>query len=285
MKKIALVVNLEKKNSSELAEKTITYLEKNGVDVFIYSDTEDDASLCKLKLEKEDVLKEVDCILVLGGDGTILKAARTLAGKEIPVLGINLGYLGFLAELEPKSLTAGLDKLIKRQYHIVKRMMLHASVSRNNSVIGSFTALNDIVITKGGFARMVEYDIYVEDQYASTYIADGLIVSSPTGSTAYSLSAGGPIVSPELELLIFTPICPHTLYARPIIISPDKSLKAVICSKQSDVMITIDGQCGLELQQDDVISVTKSQYSTRLVRFDDKSFYSILREKLKGGKR
>lgn len=285
MKKIALFLNLEKSNSSELADEVISYLEKKRVGVFIYSGIDDDANLCKLKLDKEDVLEEVDCILVLGGDGTILKAARTLADKDIPILGINLGYLGFLAELEPKNLKVGLDKLIEKEYRTVKRMMLNASVIRNNVEIGNFTALNDIVVTKGGFARMVEYDIYVEDQYASTYIADGLIVSSPTGSTAYSLSAGGPIVSPELELLIFTPICPHTLYARPIIISSEKSLKVVICSKQSDVMITMDGQCGLELQLADVISVTKSQYNTKLIRFDDKSFYSILREKLKGGKR
>ncbi|MDK2986396.1 MAG: kinase [Clostridia bacterium] len=283
MKSFGLIINLEKERSIQVATQIIEFFKERKIEVLLPPSNAKAVGYPDLTFMEEKLPENMDCILVLGGDGTFLNTARTMADKDIPILGINLGQLGFLTEIDPEDLFEGLQKLLDGQYYIEERMMLKASVERGGLETESFTALNDIVVTKGAFARMIELKTYVGSQYVATYPADGLIISSPTGSTAYSLSAGGPIVAPELEVMIFTPICPHTLHARPMIINPNECLKVTVLSKQSEVMLTVDGQHGFKLQEGDIISITKSKYTTKLVRLKDRCFYSVLREKLRDG--
>lgn len=285
MKKIGFMVNLRKESSPRIAHQVINWLIENNREVYLTTETAEGLSLPKYGVKADDLFSMSDCILVLGGDGTLLNAARCAAGKNIPLLGINLGQLGFLTELEVDKLIYGLEELISGHYHIEERMMLEAYVYRNGNISCNFHGLNDMVITKGAFARMIEMKTYVDSEYLTTYPADGLIVSSPTGSTAYSLSAGGPIVSPSLDVIIITPICPHTLYARPVIISHNQIVRVVIVSDSGEVMLTVDGQDGFLLQAKDEVVVKKSNLTTKLIKLRNRSFYDILREKLKDGSR
>ncbi len=285
IKNIWLIINTKKEKSKEVAKKIINFFNKNKVKIYLPMSNAKVISDLEFVTMKQDIPDNIDYVLVLGGDGTLLNTARNMVGKNIPILGINLGQLGFLTEIELDNLIDGLQRFCDGKYQIEERMMLYASVERNGLEVDNYTVLNDIVVTKGAFARLIELETYVGECYVSNYTSDGLIVSSPTGSTAYSLSAGGPIAAPDLEVIIFTPICPHSLHARPIIISPDKTVRVVVRSKNSEVMLTVDGQYGFKLQEGDIISITKSKYKTKLVRLEGRSFYYVLREKLRDGER
>jgi NAD+ kinase len=217
----------------------------------------------------------------LGGDGTLLRAARLAATEDIPVFGVNLGGLGFLTQIGIDDLEKSLGKLYQGRYFLDERMMLSCIVKRREKEIKKFTALNDVVIGKGAFARIICLATYVNNDYVITYSADGLVVSTSTGSTAYSLSAGGPIVNPNINSIILTPICPHTLSARPIIIGENDQVKITLESSEEKVMVTIDGQEGFILRPNDEVIIKKSEHKARLITFKEKSFYAILREKLR----
>ncbi|NMA15338.1 MAG: NAD(+)/NADH kinase [Clostridia bacterium] len=286
MNVVCLVTNQKKENAAVVADQQESWFLDHAVKVVRCNP--------RVKLSKEDFIfsrdgnttEKVDMILVLGGDGTLLNTARAAAPYQIPLLGINMGHLGFLTEVELNDMFSSLEKLVAGEFWMEERMMLQCSLVREGSSIVEFLALNDVVLTKGPFSRMILYDIFVDHQFVDNYPADGLIISSPTGSTAYSLSAGGPIVSPDMELMIVTPICPHTLYSRPIVICPNKEVRVVLKSELAEVMLTIDGQHGYRLQREDEIFVQESPLKTRLIRLKSKSFYDILREKLResGGK-
>ena len=283
MKKVGFIVNMKKKSAPAIAQKVVNWFIENDIEIYLTNETANILSLSNHGVNADDLFSMSECILVFGGDGTLLNAARMAADKNIPLLGINLGHLGFLTELEVDRIVHGLEELNKGHYHIEERMMLEARVYRNGKEVGDFHALNDIVITKSAFARMIEMKAYVDNEFLSTYPADGLIIASPTGSTAYSLSAGGPIVSPDLDVILITPVCPHTLYARPVVISHDQSVKVELLSDICEVMLTVDGQDGFHLKVKDEIIVKKSDLTTKLIKFRDRSFYEILREKLKDG--
>jgi NAD+ kinase len=199
---------------------------------------------------------------------------------ETPILGVNLGHLGFLTELELENVYDGLEKISRGEYRVDKRMMLEAVVVKNNMITDNFYALNDVVITKGSFSRIIHLKTFINNRYIETYPADGLIISSPTGSTAYSLSAGGPILSPDVSGMVITPISPHTLNSRSIVISDKEEVKVEIVGDQNDVMLTIDGQQGYKLKTGDIILVRKAEFSANMVRLTDKNFYDVLRTKL-----
>ena len=198
-------------------------------------------------------------------------------------MGVNLGQLGFLTDLEMPDLFPCLEKLVENDYEVESRMMLEAQVLRKGSPVKSMVAFNDVVIGKGPISRIIRLETYVGSDYLATYRADGIIVASPTGSTAYSLSAGGPIVNPELEVMIVTPICPHTLHARPIILSDKQEIRVIMRTDTSEVMLTIDGQVGLPLQKNDSVVVRKADVYTRLVKVKNRSFSEVLRLKFRGG--
>ena len=235
----------------------------------------------ELNCPTEEFLKSVDLIISLGGDGTLLRAARLAAVGDIPVFGVNLGGLGFLTQIGIDDLGKSLEKLYQGRYFLDERMMLSCTVKRKKEEIKKFTALNDVVIGKGAFARIICLATYVNNDYVITYSADGLVVSTSTGSTAYSLSAGGPIVNPNINSIILTPICPHTLSARPFIVGENDQVKITLESSEEKVMVTIDGQEGFILKPKDEVIIKKSDHKAQLITFKEKSFYAILREKLR----
>lgn len=283
MDNIGLVVNPEKNQVISLVREIITWFEKNEKKILLPKECAVELGRPDLACAEEDWAVSIDCAIVLGGDGTLLNTARSIAIAGVPLFGINLGQLGFLTEVEVKDTVPALEKLVAGEYLVEERMMLQASVRRGGEVSQKFICLNDAVITKGAFARLIRLKAYVNDEYVETYPADGLIVSTPTGSTAYSLSAGGPLVAPDMELMIMTPVCPHTLYARPLVIDGSNIVKVVILSEQGEIMLTLDGQYGFSLQPGDEVIIEKAPYKTKLLKLNRRSFYEILREKLKEG--
>jgi NAD+ kinase len=223
---------------------------------------------------------QVDVFAVFGGDGTLLYAARLAAGSATPILGINLGSLGFLTEVKLERMKPAFEALLSGNYHLEDRMLLKVEVFRNNELVERYMALNDAVINKGALARIIEVEVKVGAQLVSTFRGDGLIISTPTGSTAYSLSAGGPIVFPTLAAFIITPICPHALTNRPVVV-PDSGTIDVTLLHGADVMLTVDGQVGMPLAARDALRLQKATPSVRLVLPEGNTFFKILREKLK----
>jgi NAD+ kinase len=285
LKNIGIWANVEKKRVVELLGEIVEWLESRGC--YVLMDREAASSLNRNSNGNNwhELAQHADFLLVLGGDGTILNCARLSAPYGTPLFGINLGRLGFLTETELPDLFQSLDKLLKNQYRVEQRMMLQAKVVRDSRTIEETIALNDVVITKSGFARIIMLETLVDDQFFTTYPADGIIITSPTGSTAYSLSAGGPLAVPNIELMIITPICPHALWARPLIISPTSEVKVNLLSDQGEVMLTVDGQHGLKLQQGDSVVINKAPYRAKFLKLTDRNFFGILRQKLKQGDR
>jgi NAD+ kinase len=224
----------------------------------------------------------VNLVIVAGGDGTILKSARDLAHWDVPILGINVGHKGFLAEIEYEQMDRCLEDVISGNYEYRERMMLEAVVRRGGKNLGRYLALNDIIVSRGPFSRIVQVDTFIDGEFLDSFSGDGVIVASPTGSTGYSLSAGGPIVNPSLELLVITPICPHTLNNRSVIVTGSETILLQVKSRQAQVALTVDGQVGFALEEDDEVTVFRSQRKVKLVRLKDSSFYRLLHQKLKG---
>jgi NAD+ kinase len=227
-------------------------------------------------------------VVALGGDGTLLRAARAVGNRMTPVVGVNVGSLGFLTEVTIEEMDQALDAILKGKYTWEDRMNLDAAVVRARQEVGNFSALNDLVINKGALARVIEMRMTVDGHYVADYTADGLIVSTPTGSTAYSLSAGGPIVNPRMDAIIATPICPHTLAVRPMILSAEQELVVELwaghgVNGEPEVKLTVDGQVGFDLVSGDTLRFRRSQQRTRLILSGERSFYEVLRKKLKWG--
>lgn len=226
----------------------------------------------------------VDCVVVLGGDGTLLGAARKVGKYGVPILGVNLGSLGFLTEIPLKRLYPVMDMLLRNELEVESRLLLETKVLRESHEMGCFLVLNDVVINKGALARILNLDVRINTQFLTTFRADGLIVSTPTGSTAYNLSAGGPILYPTLSNLILTPICPFTLTNRPIIL-PDSDTVYISMQKESEgkVTLTFDGQVGFDLIKGDQVMIRKSEKKINLIKSPDQSYFEILRTKLMWG--
>ena len=234
-------------------------------------------------IQKTQLTERADVLLVLGGDGTILNAARLAAERSIPILGVNMGGLGFLTEVRLDNLYPSLERVFANDFTLDERLMLATHVHRHGETVARGIVLNDVVISKGTLARMIELQIAIEGQFVANLRGDGLIIGTPTGSTAYSLSAGGPIMTPALQALIVTPICPHTLTHRPLIVPGDVVIEVTLTSKDDGSMATLDGQVGVAMTQGDTAVIQASDYRTRLIRFPESHYYEVLREKLKWG--
>lgn len=225
-----------------------------------------------------------DLIVVLGGDGTFLHAARLAMEEEIPLLGVDMGRLGFLSEVAFHDLPAAFERIAAGDFQIEDRSMMHIQGFREDTLLGEFTALNDGVISKGAFARLVDLATYVDGNYLATYSADGLIVSTPTGSTAYALSAGGPLLTPELPVLVLAPICPHSLSARPIVISDTRSIRVMVEGPADlELVLAADGQEAIAVRMGDYLTFSKSPHRARLVKLSNIDFFSRLQTKLGWG--
>jgi NAD+ kinase len=233
---------------------------------------------------KAELPGQVDLLIVLGGDGTLLSMARAVGDLGVPLLGVNLGGLGFLTATTLEEMFPALEAYLGGRMAIEERMLLAARVIRNGQPLCEYAALNDVVITKSAMSRIIDLSVSVEGRYATAYRADGLIISTPTGSTAYSLSAGGPILFPTMDAVVLTPICSHTLTNRPIVVPGTDRIEVTLLADQ-EVMATMDGQVGVGLREGDTVEIRKAASRIRLVRFPQKDFFSVLRTKLKWGER
>jgi len=233
---------------------------------------------------KPELPAQVDLVVVLGGDGTLLSMARAVGDLGVPLLGVNLGGLGFLTATTLEEMLPALEALLAGRMAADERMMLTTRLVRNGQRLCEYAALNDVVITKAAMSRIIDLAVSVEGQHATEYRADGLIISTPTGSTAYSLSAGGPILFPTMDAIVLTPICSHTLTNRPIVLPGMHRVEVTLLADQ-EVMVTVDGQVGVNLKQGDTVEVVKAAARIRLVRFPQTDFFSVLRTKLKWGAR
>jgi NAD+ kinase len=236
-------------------------------------------------IARQELPEHTDLLIVLGGDGTLLSAARLAVDRGVPILAVNLGGLGFLTTVSQDELFSILDEIFANKHRISERVMLASEVVRGGSITRQQMALNDAVLNKEAVARIMDLELRVDGEYVTTYKADGLIVSTPTGSTAYSLSAGGPVVYPIVDAFVITPICPHTLTNRPIVIPDSVTIEIGFESGENSAFLTLDGQVGIELSQGDRVVLRKAPNRLRLVRPSKKTYYQILRSKLKWGER
>ncbi|MCS1350793.1 NAD(+)/NADH kinase [Mechercharimyces sp. CAU 1602] len=280
-KRIGIIANKEKPKAESVTKELVLLLEERGSDVLVDPIMAERIDRPELGIELEHFPSRVDMLFVLGGDGTLLGIARQFAAHDLPLLGFNLGHLGFLSEAEPEDLACAIDRVLAKDYILEERMMLDAEVIRGGIPLEKSISLNEVGIANS-FSRMITTKVYMDNAYLGTYSGDGIIVSSPTGSTAYSLSCGGPIVWPSVQTLLLTPICPHTLTARPMVLPADATIEIVVSASHEDIGLTIDGQLGIRLQIDDVIRIRQSSYRTTLVKWRERSFFEVVRKKLHG---
>ncbi|MGM0471976.1 MAG: NAD(+)/NADH kinase [Bacillota bacterium] len=280
MDRIGVVLNPTKEAAVEAVKKAIAWLREHQIDYLIDYESAESVGEENCSASYQAMANQVDALVVFGGDGTLLNVARTFATAAVPILGVNLGGLGFLTDVELERLDQALAELVAGEFEIEERMMLEAEVIRDEEVVEQVIAVNEVVVTKGCFSRVIELSVHLDGEYLTTYPADGVIVSSPTGSTAYSLSAGGPIVNPQLDSLVVTPICPHTLHARSLVTTKEETVEIKVESNHDDVMLTADGQQSLNLLASDEIRVRKSQLVTKLIKLADSNFYKILQNRL-----
>ncbi len=267
----------------EIVPKLLSWLKERGVSTLMDSETASPVNQGEFGKTRHQIAQEADLLLVLGGDGTLLAAAREAAPHGIPILPINLGGLGFLTSFTLEELYPALEDALAGCAPVSERVLLLAERTHNDNALTQQRVLNEAVVHKGTLARMIELELYIDSGFVCRYRADGLIVATPTGSTAYSMSAGGPIVHPAVEAILITPICPHTLSDRPIVV-PDVSKVELRMAENSDsVFLTLDGQTGVPLQAGDRVRITRAVERLKLIHPPNKSYFEILRSKLKWG--
>jgi NAD+ kinase len=272
VKRIGIVVKAKHPRGEQVSTELPRWLEKRGLDVIRIESP-----------ERQETAPVVDMVLVLGGDGTLLSVARLVEGTDIPILGVNLGSLGFLTEVPLEELYPVLEDVLEEKFVVDHRLMLKSTVHRGSRSFPQPAALNDVVINSGTLPKMIRMEIFANRQFVTHLRADGLIISSPTGSTAYSLSAGGPIIHPSVDAILLTPISPHMLTNRPIVISAREKVEVAIRTEERGPSVTSDGQIVFPLQKDDIVEVSLSEKRLRLIVSPKRNYYQILREKLKWG--
>jgi NAD+ kinase len=283
MDKFCLITNREKDQNLEITAEIVSYMKKHKKDCILL-DSYQESSQTPHYTDVTSIPDDTQCIIVLGGDGTIIQAAHDLAERNIPILGINLGTLGFLAEIELHNLYEALNGLFREQWFLDNRMMISGSIKRNKNKVYSGNALNDIVVTRSGFSRIISVSIYVNDELVNRYRGDGVIISTPTGSTGYNLSSGGPVVKPDSQVMIITPICPHSLNSRSIVLDAQDVIRIKIDeskkTQEDEAIATFDGREAILLQAEDIIEIGKAKVETRLVKINHTNFFEILRTKI-----
>jgi NAD+ kinase len=283
VKTVGIVSKPRSESAISLLPPLIAWLKQRSLTVLL--DEQSATYVCAPDgLDRRKVAQESDLVVVLGGDGTLLSAARASIGHDVPLFAVNLGGLGFLTAIQVEDLYPQLELALHGALQTEQRMMLCAEIRRHGEIVENFEGLNDLVLAKTEIARIIDLEVYLDGNFVCVYKADGLIVSTPTGSTGYSLSAGGPIVLPTVHAFSITPICPHTLTNRPVIV-PDSSVIEIGVRGEGSTYLTIDGQVGKLLQSGDRVTCRKSRHCTRLIRPADLLFFDVLREKLKWGGR
>jgi len=278
LKKIGLVVKSDAKAKKKAAELK-RWLRSRKIEIVRKKTVEPGQKNAAGSLSPAP--SDLDCIFVLGGDGTFLSAVRWIGDRDIPILGIKFGDVGFLAEIAEENLYTAAEKVLKGDFILRPRMRLSVKVRRRNETLAQETILNDVVINRGALARLAHIETYIDDHYLTTYSADGLIVATPTGSTAYSLAAGGPVIHPAVPGIILTPICPFTLTNRPLIVPESANIKIRLTKGSRDIILTFDGQKGLEIDDRDEIVIQKGPHPIHLITLPDRQYFDILKNKLK----
>jgi len=282
--KIGIIANIQKPLVFETVHPFLEWLAERGHSAVIHQEL---AEFIEKRPDRTDTVKiealarNCEVLVSMGGDGTMLAAARLVGSEETPILGVNLGGLGFLAEVSAEELYPRMEDVLGGKYTIEKRMVLQAKI--DNDPERSYYALNDVVLDRGGSPRVISIDVSIDNQVFTRFNSDGIIVATPTGSTAYSLSAWGPIVSPSLESIILTPLCPHSLTERPTVIPPTSCIALKAHTKDIEAFLNIDGQIRVKIEDEATVLIQKGDYYVNLITFPDHSFFDILRRKLQWG--
>jgi len=283
--RVAILAKPNDSRANSTAEIVVRWLTERGHEVAVDAALSAQAGIDH-SVERAMLAEGADLAVALGGDGTLLLAGRLFSAFGVPILGINVGRLGFLTDTGPEGMLAALEAVLKGDYSVQERLMLSGEVLRDGEVvIGPFNALNDIVVHKGQLSHVIRVESWVDDCFVSRCTADGLIFSTPTGSTAYALSAGGPIVVPTAGVMLIAPICPHILTNRPLVISGESVASCFVVESRGEVLVTIDGQEGFELESGDQVRVRRSQHNARMVNAASRDFFAVLRTKMGWGTR
>jgi len=289
IKRVGIVVKPHQPDAVKTVCEVVEWLGKRGIAVAggpeIERERIEHETGCAVEaLDHDQLAANVDLILVLGGDGTMIATARMLGDKEVPVLGVNYGGLGYLAEFRVEELYTALESILEGNYRLETRVMLAVQLMRGKEEVARTRVLNDAVINKSALARIIEIEAYLNQQFVNSFRADGLIVSTPTGSTAYNLSAGGPVIYPSMNAVVITPICPFTLSNRPIVVPDDAVIELCLKTRQEDVRLTLDGQVGFPMQVEDRVIIRKSRAAFNLVQPMNRNYFDVLRDKLRWGR-
>ena len=289
IKRIGIVVKPHQPDALKTLCELVKWLNHRGIKLVggpeIERERIEQATGCVVEIVEPDKLSaNVDLILVLGGDGTMISTARMIGDAEVPVLGVNYGGLGYLAEFRIEELYSALESILAGSYRLDRRVMLAVELLRGSEEVTHSRVLNDVVINKSALARIVEIEAYLNQQFVNSFRADGLIVSTPTGSTAYNLSAGGPVIYPSMNAIVITPICPFTLSNRPIVVPDESMIELRLKTQNEEVALTLDGQVGLPLQAEDVVVIRKSKTTFNLVQPANRNYFDVLRDKLRWGR-
>lgn len=285
IKRIGITSKPNKSEVRDIVLPLMAWLRERGIEAMIDHETAANLGSNEAGIDRAAMASRIDLAIVLGGDGTFLATARALEGSPVPILAVNLGGLGFLTVVTREELVPALEAVLEGQVRTELRVQIQAEVLRLDKQAGSFVALNDVVLNKSALARVIDFDVWVDGLFISTYKADGLIVSTPTGSTAYSLAAGGPVVAPTVRAFIITPICAHTLTNRPIVIRDTATIEVAVKGVEESVYLTVDGQVGIEVHGEDRVRMSKSASGVEIVQPLTKNYFEILRQKLKWGER
>jgi len=289
IKRIGVVVKPHEPDALETLCRLTTWLSERGIMLFGLPEIEreriEHQTGCAIEVVADaELAKQVDLMLVLGGDGTTIATSRMLGETEVPVIGVNYGGLGYLAEFPIEELFPALEAILAGQYKVQQRVMLSVELWRDEQLVTRNRVLNDVVVNKSALARIIEIETYLNQQFVNLFRADGLIVATPTGSTAYNLSAGGPIIFPSMNAVVMTPICPFTLSNRPIVVPDDSMIEVRLMTKNEEVALTLDGQVGFPLQAGDRAVIRKSKTAFNLVQPPNRNYFDVLRNKLKWGR-
>src|SRR5690242_3546793 len=285
IKKIGIVSKPRKAEIREIVPQLVGWLRERDIEVSIDKETGAILESSEKCLTRNELPGKVDLLVVLGGDGTLLAAARALYRREVPIFAVNLGDLGFLTVITRDELYPALEGVLSGNYRSERRVQIEGELVRADEVLSSFRALNDVVLNKGAIARIQDFQVYADGEFISNYKSDGLIVATPTGSTAYSLAAGGPVVSPFVEAFMVTPICAHTLTNRPLVLRDSATIEIVVKSQREAAYLTVDGHAGIATLSADIIRVRTSDSCVELIQPPQRNYYEILRQKLKWGER
>lgn len=285
MKRVAIISKRGKPELPGLVREVTTWLRDHGYEVTADATTKQFCEFCEPAEREELVEKRPDFVIVLGGDGTLLSAARNVAPAGIPILGVNLGGLGFLTEVKQEEIRQTLQAIDVGKCDVTLRSMIHCQLRRGEQSLATYEALNDVVVHQGALARINDFDVRLDGKFVASYKADGVIIATPTGSTAYSLAAGGPILAPDVTGFVITPVAPHALTNRPLVVQDSASIELLPKVDHDSVLLTVDGQQGMSLSAGDVILCRKSEFKVKLLKLEERTFFDVLRTKLKWGER